>query len=68
MENLKYKGNDIRNELKGQTLEKYAKSITKRYGIYSDFRKNEIQLYRYLIKLKRIDEFTSHMVKRGQKK
>lgn len=68
LKKLKYKGNDIRNELKGQTLEKYAKSITKNYEIYSDFRKNEIQLYRYLIKLKRIDEFTSHMVKRGQKK
>lgn len=39
----------------------YIISITKKYINYSEFRKNEINLYNKLQKLKQLDKYTSHM-------
>ena len=41
------------------------KEICLSYTNFTDFRKNEQRIYNYLLKLKKLDEYTSHMKKRG---
>lgn len=41
------------------------KEICLSYINFTDFRKNEQRIYNYLLKSKKLDEYTSHMKKRG---
>jgi hypothetical protein len=42
--------------------------ITNKYNSFSDFTKKENKLYNKLLKLKKVDFFTTHMIKRVNKR
>jgi len=44
--------------------DKYIQDICNKYVLFSDFRSNNIELYNKLRKLKKIDYYTSHMIKK----